>query len=365
MEKEFNLEQYLTRGVEKVVKNIVKATLTNPRESLFVGKYVLASKKASERRHELEQQGQHIPPFLIASVTSSCNLHCAGCYARAVDSCHDGAAVDQLSAEEWGSVFDQAADMGIGFVLLIGGEPFVRPDVIRRAALREDILFPIFTNGTMMDEEYLALFDEHRNLVPILSIEGGHETTNQRRGKGIYEKLDQAMTDMRQKGIAFGASVTVTKENMAEVLSDEYVQSMYDKGCKAIIYVEYVPVSEASKVLALEDKEREILRSGINARREKHEDMLLVSFPGDEKSSGGCIAAGRGFFHINSHGGAEPCPFSPYSDVNIKTMGLKEALNSPLFKALQTQDVLMEDHAGGCVLYERKDMVEALLQGKA
>ena len=75
--------------------------------------------------------------------------------------------------------------------------------------------------------------------------------------------------------------------------------------------------------------------------------MVFVSFPGDEKSSGGCVAAGRGFFHINSHGGAEPCPFSPYSDINVRDTSLKEALNSGLFRALRENGHLLEDHAGG------------------
>ena len=38
------------------------------------------------------------------------------------------------------------------------------------------------------------------------------------------------------------------------------------------------------------------------------------------------IVAERGFFHINSHGGAESCPFSPYSDINVKNTSLRQAL---------------------------------------
>ena len=76
------------------------------------------------------------------------------------------------------------------------------------------------------------------------------------------------------------------------------------------------------------------------------------------------IQAASRFFHINSHGGAELCPFSPYSDVNIKNTSLKEAMHSPLFTALRSGEILMEDHAGGCVLYERREQVEALLAGK-
>jgi MoaA/NifB/PqqE/SkfB family radical SAM enzyme len=89
--------------------------------------------------------------------------------------------------------------------------------------------------------------------------------------------------------------------------------------------------------------------------------MVYISFPGDEKGSGGCVAAGRGFFHINSHGGAEPCPFSPYSDVNVKNTSLREAIHSPLFHALQKDGILLDDHAGGCVLYEKRDIVEQLI----
>ena len=89
--------------------------------------------------------------------------------------------------------------------------------------------------------------------------------------------------------------------------------------------------------------------------------MVYIAFPGDEKNSGGCVAAGRGFFHINSHGGAEPCPFSPYSDINVRDSSLRAALKSPLFQALQAEGVLLEDHPGGCVLHEKRAQVESLL----
>lgn len=56
-----------------------------------------------------------------------------------------------------------------------------------------------------------------------------------------------------------------------------------------------------------------------------------------------------------------PCPFSPYSDVNVKDTSLREALHSSLFMKLQSSGTLMEDHAGGCVLYENRDVVERYL----
>lgn len=128
-----------------------------------------------------------------------------------------------------------------------------------------------------------------------------------------------------------------------------------------MIFVEFVPVTEDSEHLAPGDEDREYLKSEIMRLRKEHQEMVFVSFPGDEKSSGGCIAAGRGFFHINSHGGAEPCPFSPYSDINVKETSLREAMKSKLFRELQTNGTLLDDHKGGCVLYEKRAEVLELL----
>ena len=151
------------------------------------------------------------------------------------------------------------------------------------------------------------------------------------------------------------------KDNLREITSDVFIKSLEERDCKALFFVEFVPMSPELESLAPEDKEREYLIQRIKEIRNQHPNMLFLSFPGDEKSSGGCIAAGRGFFHINSHGGAEPCPFSPYSDVNVRDTSLREALHSNLFLKLQNSGTLMEDHKGGCVLYEKRKEVENCL----
>ena len=361
MDQNFDLQAYLTGGVERVVADAIKATLKNPRESAFMLRFAAASRSASGRRAELKQKGEHVPPFLIASITSKCNLHCAGCYSRCNNATVDSEPVAQLSDAEWLRIFSEADELGVSFILLAGGEPLLRRDIIEAAGERQNILFPIFTNGTFIDERYLALFDRCRNLVPIMSIEGNREVTDERRGKGVYDRLIANMDAFQKRGLIFGASVTVTTKNLKEVTSDAFIQSLSERGCKAVIYVEFVPVTEESKELAPGDAEREYLAAEIDRLREQVPEMVFVSFPGDEKSSGGCLAAGRGFFHINSHGGAEPCPFSPYSDVNIRDRSLREAMNSPLFTALRYGDLLADDHKGGCVLYEKREQVQALL----
>ena len=361
MNETFDLQEYLSKGIEHFMADVVKATLKNPRESAFMLKFAAATAAASKKRKRAEEQGQHIPSFLIASITSQCNLHCAGCYSRCNKATVDAAPVCQLTDDEWLRIFSEADELGISFILLAGGEPMLRRGIIEAAGKRQNILFPIFTNGTFMDEAYFQLFDKCRNLIPIMSIEGEKEITDERRGKGVYDNLIRNMDELHRRDLVFGASITVTTQNIREVTSDAFLKKLSDRGCKAIIYVEFVPVTEESKELAPGDAEREYLTTELKRLRTQHPEMVYISFPGDEKSSGGCVAAGRGFFHINSHGGAEPCPFSPCSDINVRDTSLKEALNSKLFKALRENGHLLEDHAGGCVLYEKRELVESLL----
>ncbi len=359
---EFNLQEYLAVGVEQIVKDAVRTTLKNPKESLYLLKFSKYAKKGTEIRQKYSNKGQDIPVFLIASITSSCNLHCIGCYSRANHACNDEKPLDQLTGDEWDDIFGQAKEMGINFIVLAGGEPMIREDVITKASMHPEILFPIFTNGTMLNDSYMKLLDNNRNLVPILSIEGDENVTDSRRGKGVYKQLINSMNIMRNKNIIFGASLTFTKGNLSNLISNEYINQLHDLGCKVIFYIEYVPMNENTIDLAPSDEERELLSRELDRLRKEYPDMLFMSFPGDEKESGGCLAAGRGFFHINSHGGAEPCPASPYSDINVRDTSLIEALNSNLFKSLRDGGILMDDHEGGCVLFEHKDEVEMLLK---
>ena len=357
----FDLEAYAAAGVEGLVKDIIKASIFCPEEGLFMAKFAVTAKNANEKRHKLNTDGTHIPPFLIASITSVCNLHCAGCYARSLSTCEDGETSDQMNAEEWGSVFRQARDLGICFILLAGGEPMVRRDVLEQATQIPEIIFPVFTNGTILDESALQLFDHSRNLVPVISLEGNEEQTDRRRGKGVYHHLMDAAEQMRSRHILMGCSITVTRENYEDVTDAAFIKDLTAKGFRVFIFVEYVPMSRATEALAPDESCREAFNVRLMDLRKTQDHVLFIAFPGDETSTSGCLAAGRGFFHINSHGGAEPCPFSPYSDVNLKNASLMDAVQSPLFTSLQNNGMLLEDHQGGCVLFPQKEKVKELL----
>ena len=359
----FDIQEYMTKGVVRVVTDSIRATARNPREALFMSSFAIASSAASKKRAGLEKKGEHIPPFLIASITSKCNLHCAGCYSRANDACSDEEPGDQLTGDEWEKIFAEADDLGVSFILLAGGEPFMRYDVIKRAAAHKSIMFPVFTNGTVLHDKYMDMLDSNRNIVPVISIEGDESTTDNRRGEGVYGQVKTVMEKLRDRGIIFGVSITVTTQNMEEVYSGDFVTGLSGLGCKAVIYVEYVPVTKESEHLAPTEEHHPYMQRKASELRTSYPGIVFISFPGDEKTSGGCVAAGRGFFHINSHGGAEPCPFSPYSDVNVRDTSIREAMKSPLFYALNAEGLLLDTHIGGCTLHANKDLVEKIVSG--
>ena len=361
MNENFNLINYMNNGVRSIVENALKASLKNPRESAFLLKYLKASKKAEKQRMKQERLGSHIPPFLIASISTKCNLFCKGCYARANESCHEKDSEEQLTVNDWNRLFRESEDLGVSFILLAGGEPLMRKDVIRCAGEIPNIIFPIFTNGTMVDSEYLDLFHQKRNLVPILSLEGSATETDQRRGEGVFQQIESTMEQMKNLGLLFGASITVTTENIHTVTEETFLRSLSLAGCKIVFFVEYVPVAPETENLAPTQTEREIMDQRLAALRSQDGGMVLLSFPGDEQYSGGCLAAGRGFFHINADGGAEPCPFSPFSDINVRGHSLLEVLNSKLFRNLHNSGLLNMEHNGGCALFQKESEIREMI----
>ncbi len=356
------LESYLNNGIERLVKNAIRASWKNPRQSLFFLRFAGIVKKAAKIRQTFADSGEHIPSFLIASIAKNCNLHCAGCYARANQSCDDLPANEELPASEWERIFTESEALGIQFILLAGGEPLLRPDVIETASHHRRILFPIFTNGTMIDEKVRVLFLKNRHLIPMLSLEGDALATDFRRGKGTYATVMKVMDDLNRDGLVYGVSITVTRQNLQQVTGDDYLTMLATKGCRVVIFIEYVPVGNDAVELAPGDAERAWMETRLAQAREAYSSLILIAFPGDEKNSGGCLAAGRGFFHINADGRAEPCPFSPYSDTNMKDVSVRQALQSPLFRNIRDGHLLLQEHVGGCTLFAQEERVKAMLK---
>jgi MoaA/NifB/PqqE/SkfB family radical SAM enzyme len=354
------LNDVMNGSIQNAAATALRFAARSQAEFRFVSKLPPILLDAAKQRDKSEKSGTHIPPFLIASIASQCNLHCAGCYARTGGYCDDEKLDNEMTTERWGELFVQAEKLGISFILLAGGEPLMRCDVLHEAGEYSNIVFPVFTNGTLIDDGYLELFDKHRNLIPVLSIEGGETVTDARRGHGVAIRLRHAANALHSKDILYGVSITVTSDNAEAVTSPEFISELQESACGIVFFVEYVPVDEKSDGLVISVAQRDEQALRVSRLKDKYRDIVFISFPGDEKYLGGCLAAGRGFFHINAVGNAEPCPFSPYSDVNLKEHSLLEAINSPLFFRIKSQDILEMKHSGGCVLFENRSLIGAL-----
>ena len=78
-----DLSAYIAETIRNIMAKAYLNVLSHPREARFVARMQRVIGKAERRRNELlENEGLEVPPFLIASIATTCNLQCKGCYAR-------------------------------------------------------------------------------------------------------------------------------------------------------------------------------------------------------------------------------------------------------------------------------------------
>ncbi len=79
------LSEYMSGSIRNIMAKAYKSVLTNPREAMFVLKLQKTFARSEKRRAKVKrEEGLDVPPFLISSISTTCNLSCKGCYARGV-----------------------------------------------------------------------------------------------------------------------------------------------------------------------------------------------------------------------------------------------------------------------------------------
>ncbi len=338
-------------------RDAVRISLTNPRQAYFFYKTVRRQQKAASFRKHWEKQGILVPPILIFSVTTKCNLHCENCYAQALHPPSN----NELSMEKIRDVFSEAKELGVSFFVLAGGEPFLRPGLLELTAEFSDLLFFIFTNGLLIDDKVLKQLRKQKNVVPMVSLEGQAEDTDNRRGEGVYEFLEKMIQRLSRNGIFFGTSLTITRPTFSTLTDYRFIQNLAKAGCKFFLYLEYTPIIEGTGRLVLTREQRKRLMALMYAYHSKV-PALFIAVPGHEEEVGGCLAAGRGFVHLTAEGDIEPCPFAPFSDTNVRHLSLKDALQSGFLKVLRQHPEHLQISEGGCCLWKRRTWVKSLMK---
>lgn len=128
-------------------------------------------------------------------------------------------------------------------------------------------------------------------------------------------------------------STCYTSANWQDVSSEAYFDQIIDAGALFIWFFHYMPVGQgAAPQLLPTPQQRTEMYQRIRAFRSS-KPIFSMDFQNDAEYVGGCIAGGRRYMHINAREDVEPCVFIHYSNVNIRTCSLLDALKSPIFLA--------------------------------
>jgi MoaA/NifB/PqqE/SkfB family radical SAM enzyme len=303
-----------------------------------------------------EKYNCNIPWAILMDPTSACNLTCTGCWAAQYG--HKS----NLSNETLDSIISQGKELGIRFYIFSGGEPLVRKkDVIRLCENNPDCYFLSFTNGTLVDEEFCKDLLRVANFALAFSIEGTEEATDMRRGKGTYQKVIDAMELMKKYRLIYGISTCYHKYNTDVIGSDEFIDNMVALGNRFAWNFTYMPVGKdaVTDLLATPEQRGYMYRRIREIRDTK--PIFALDFWNDGEYTGGCIAGGRRYLHINSNGDVEPCAFCHYSNVNIHDVTLLQALQSPIFMEYRKNVPFSENMLRPCPMLDNPEKIEQMV----
>ena len=304
--------------------------------------------------------GIEMPWIILFDPTSACNLKCTGCWAAEYG--HNSS----LTFEEMDSLVEQGKEIGIKAYIMTGGEPMIRKkDIIRLASKHYDCAFMIFTNGTLVDQQFCDDMRRCKNIVLSMSIEGYEEATDFRRGKGTFQKVMDTMDLLHENGLVYGTSICYTSKNYKNVTSDDFIDFLISKNVTFSWYFHYMPVgNDADMSLVPTPEQREYMYHRIREIRgwEGGKQLFCMDFQNDGEFVHGCIAGGKHYCHINSNGDVEPCVFIHYSGANIREKPLIECLQQPLFKAYQAAQPFNENLLRPCPFLENPEKLQAMVK---
>ena len=158
------------------------------------------------------------PPFMVSySITRKCNLKCKHCYSDSVDQ----AAPDELSTDEAFRLMDDMAEWGIGLLIIDGGEPLCRDDLLDvvKYASSKDIRVTIGSNGTLIDEDIARKMLDAGVMAVAISVDGADAHTHDS-FRGVSGSLEQTLRGIqacRTAGLPFQLNMLIRKETLPQL----------------------------------------------------------------------------------------------------------------------------------------------------
>ena len=201
-----------------------------------------------------------------------------------------------------------------------------------------------------------------KNFVPAISLEGFEEANDSRRGKGVYQKVKQAMALLKEHRLPFGISTCYTSQNYKDITSEAFFDYIIDSGALFVWFFHYMPVGNdaATQLLPTPEQRKEVYHRIREFRKTK--SIFSMDFQNDAEYVGGCIAGGRNYLHINAKGDVEPCVFIHYSNCNIHDTSLLDALKSPIFMAYHDNQPFNKNMLRPCPMLENPEALRAMVK---
>jgi MoaA/NifB/PqqE/SkfB family radical SAM enzyme len=312
-----------------------------------------------ERHKSRLRHGQVFPPFLYISIINSCNLRCQGCWVDVA------AKQETIAPEAMHKLIREAKAMGNVFFGIVGGEPFMHPQLFDILAAHPDCYFQIFTNGHFITEKWAQRLRALGNVTPLISIEGTALISDQRRGRpGVLNKSLQGIENCLKHKVFTGVCTSLCRTNIDDLLTEAWIDRLIDMGVMYTWFHVYRPMGpDACSDLCLSPEQQlQARRFVVDMRARKPIIIVDAYFDGEGRAL--CPAATGLTHHINPWGDIEPCPIIQFSKESIHdrpgdTRSLKEKFLGSAF--LRDFRQVAQASTRGCIVLERPDLLQQLV----
>lgn len=179
-------------------------------------------------------------------LTARCNFNCRMCY---VHKNEPGLIEKELTADQWLQLAREAREHGLMFLLLTGGEPFIRSDFpyLYTELVKMGLLVSINTNASLYNDELRELFRRYPPTRINVTLYGGSEETYRNLcGNASYEKVVNNLRLMKQDGHQVRLNVSLTPYNVCDMEKIDAISREIGLQAKAASYM-YPPVRNGAQ----------------------------------------------------------------------------------------------------------------------
>lgn len=182
-------------------------------------------------------------------LTARCNFDCKMCYVHLNDNIEE-LKKRELTADQWLSIASDARDQGMVFLLLTGGEPFVRDDFeeIYRELTKMGFLISINSNASLYDGDIRKLLKAYPpSRVNVTLYGGSEETYSNLCGNASYSKVVENLKKMKEDNLQVRLNVSLTPYNVHDMELINKVSQDIGLHAKATSYM-YPPVRVTGEI---------------------------------------------------------------------------------------------------------------------